>query len=409
MEETDGDRLDADTPVPDPAHALGDDTRALDDDAKVDELSKAAADVVKADPSAADVHFSYGESKGPSSGKRQMTTEEQRQDAASAKRAKRDVVSPPATTSFSQFLMPLPASPKPVVQRMNVLGLNAAAANFYESNRAIFVRHQIEHISDIDPSAYGKKRVTLTLLKKMVSDFALDDDEGEEEEDESVHDDMSEEEERIEHGEEEVDHDYDFENQKGQMRNYLNLSTGTLHGLYANASREIKEVKVDIQAATPCQVFADMKTEFETNGSVSDAKTRTSVTFLFLMVCVCVLQKLAKRGLNLAINTSVEIEECKSSTDFMDAFVRAFLPVFESTCLLPARERALHETKLKIRRAIDYVTETDTVSKVKKAQKTANKKLQKLDEEVEAASVTRRSGISKSPTGKAIQALLGPK
>ena len=82
------------------------------------------------------------------------------------------------------------------------------------------------------------------MLKFMLKQFALEDEDAElraqEEEDDDDDDDD-------EDGDDaSVDHEYDFTNNRGQIANYLDMNVGTLAGLMKNAKHEYDDVKKEM-------------------------------------------------------------------------------------------------------------------------------------------------------------------
>jgi len=67
-----------------------------------------------------------------------------------------------------------------------------------------------------------------------------------------------EEEEEVDDGDDQTDKaDFDFENSRGTMSNYLDLSTSTLTGLLYNSKQKIVDTQADINAWEPWSVIRD--------------------------------------------------------------------------------------------------------------------------------------------------------
>lgn len=156
------------------------------------------------------------------------------------------------------FVPPQLAGQLPVPHTIEeVKPYDAKAEAYFNENKDFFAKHGHSTIDTINPNDFKKKKITVTILKALTSQWRVDDEEkGEEDCDEEEKDNSEEE------GEFDINHDFDFENARGQISNYLEMNCANLVGQASNVKHKMIEIDDKITQAVPTEGIVETMQKF---------------------------------------------------------------------------------------------------------------------------------------------------
>lgn len=166
------------------------------------------------------------------------------------------------------------------------------ANEYFEEHRIYFHTKAVYEIMDLPNLDKRKKKVIdIKYVKHCHQQFLLDDENeacmAEEEGDEG------DENEEVE-SEGNTDHEYDFYNNRNQIRNYLKMNLGALSGIEKNKKREKTELEAEIERLDPCLTAESVQNELSSKEITVCLPSFERVTSLIVVAsctipptCVC--------------------------------------------------------------------------------------------------------------------------